>query len=79
MGEWGTERLNRASMSETDHYPSRSKCPESLSDDDCHKQCILPYLMKFCHDLRPQPGAELDCEKVLACVNGFLDKVECQS
>ena len=55
----------------------RSKCPEEFSDDQCHNECILPLLMKNCHDLKPQPGKELDCEKVLSCVNGFLDQVEC--
>ena len=41
----------------------QSKCSGDKSDDDCHA-CVLPYLKENCHDLKPEPGKELDCEKV---------------
>jgi hypothetical protein len=54
----------------------KSKCSPEKTDDECHL-CILPFLKENCSVLKPEPGKEVDCEKVLGCVNGFLDQLQC--
>jgi hypothetical protein len=34
-------------------------------------------MREACPELRPEPGKEVDCDKIKDCINGFIDKVEC--
>ncbi len=46
----------------------REKCVVNTGEQDCANCVVGNYLSKFCHELKPDPTVETDCEKVIACV-----------